>query len=171
MRKTVGLGCVGLLMAGVVLSVMPTTACTTHQCDPPPEIDVFDSDDGGSGPIDPNTWESNPLESPWLNFHGMQTYTFHLPPEFAGRRIALTQPYVSVADDPVGEASPWVAISGNATEWFLQPGPNGAPSDPPVISVLNDTCAQYWLRVVVTFAAVNDTDGGTEAAVEAGRDQ
>jgi hypothetical protein len=168
-RKIVTVGCAALSIAGAVAALAPTPACTTHQCDPPTPLNVPEDVGRTAGQVDPNTWESSPLDAPWLNCPGMMTYALHMP-QFAGREVLLITPYLAVGGDPVSSNGVFVPAAGNATEFVLQTDA-GVPFDPPIINVLNDSCAQYWLRVVVTFAAVSASDGGADSESDAPPEQ
>ncbi len=166
MRKLIGIGCGAIGVAVAVALLIPTPACTNHQCDP---ADIFGEDagpDGGpavptiGGQVDgdPNAWESNPLFSPWLHFPGQTTYAFYLPPQFSNRAIVTYNAYLAVTADPFDAGSVSVVGAGNSVEFTFPAQADGGLYEPPIFYALNDTCAEYWTRVVVTFAPANPAD-------------
>jgi hypothetical protein len=170
-RKAIGITVGALATAGVIAAFAPTTACTNHQCDAPLAATVIDGgggpDDAGVVSGDPNAWESSPAYGPWLSFPAQITYQFRMPPAFAGRAVENTSAYLSVAPDQTDPGAVWVTGSGNAAEFYLLPAGPGDSNQAPTIVLFNDTCAQYWVRVVITFApadAAAPSDTGTDAA-------
>ncbi len=175
MRRAVGItvGAFGVLGAVAVLA--PTPACTNHQCDAPPTITIDVQDDAGAGEVtdDPNTWESSPAYGPWLSFPAQMTYQFQMPSQFAGRQLETTTAYLSVAPDQTAPGAIWVQGSGNAAEFSFVPAGPGATNPAPTITLFNDTCAQYWVRAVITFAPAADaaaSDAGVDASDAADAD-
>jgi hypothetical protein len=167
MRRVIGIGCGAVGVAVAVALLIPTPACTNHQCDP---SSILGADKTGTPtlghvvPDDPNSWESTPLDGPWLQFNGQETIYFYMPPQFANREITSITPYLAVAADPFDAGSVWVVGAGNSVEFSVLSAPGGGPTEPPTIGVFNDTCAQYWLRLVITFAPGELTDAGAPDA-------
>jgi len=104
--------------------------------------------------LDANTWESGPVAgTPYLDFHGERTWVFDPSPWMGARQPVGFQVYLALDPQPSGEGG----------TGFAQPAGNLAEITPVKVGdawkvlVLNNTCAQYYLRVVLTYAA---TDGG-----------
>jgi hypothetical protein len=103
-------------------------------------------------------WETSPVEGPWLAFPPQRSYELYVP---FPRKVAVTEAsaYVSVAE--VANADQWVAASGNLAE-FSQVGWDDGRNALKVI-VHNDTCANYYVRLVLRTEEVS-----VEAVVDAG---
>jgi hypothetical protein len=101
---------------------------------------------------DPNTWESGPICGQYLDFHGERTWTFD-PSPWMGSRMPITiSGSLSFDASPCAEGGQFAPPAGNLTEIMpIQVGNKWK------FTVLNDTCAQYYLRVVATYA---DVDAG-----------
>ncbi len=108
--------------------------------------------------IDVNTWESGPLTGkPWLDFHGERTWVLDPTPWMGAREPVGFQAYLSLDPTPVTDGgSGFAEPAGNLA--ILTPVQQSDGSWK--VKVLNDTCAQYYLRVVLTYAAPSG-DGGT----------
>jgi hypothetical protein len=104
---------------------------------------------------DPNTWESGPVSgAPYLNFHGERTWVLDPTPWMGSRQPIGFQAYLAFNPLPdVDGGDGFAQPAGNLVEYTLLPSGK--------VQVLNDTCAQYYLRVVLTYAAV---DGGASGA-------
>jgi hypothetical protein len=147
-----GFGLCVALIAAVTASTQP--ACTTHQCDG----DFVRFEQGHM--VDPDTWESTPLNARWLDFPGQRRWHIIIP-EGRSRRIVSIEPYVSPAASPLtkgpkGETENYTLASGDLCE--IEGGENGE------LLVHNDTCADFYVRVVVRFARE------PAPALDAGRD-
>ena len=114
--------------------------------------------DAGEGEmLDENTWESNPVTGTWLTFPRQHSYVFSIP--FGGRTPYDVTPYVS--GQPVPTTGNWTIGSGNLTEqnW----SPNQA-------LIINDTCSDYYLRIVAKAAPFGPSDGGATPATTTAAD-
>lgn len=102
--------------------------------------------------FDPYTWESNPIDSGWLPFPGQREWIMTLRDAKTSARIAgqVLQITAYVSSNNVG--SDGTLAGGNLAEVRM------VTSN--VIGVRNDTCADYFVRVVVTSRPL--PDGGTE---------
>ncbi len=135
------------------LTCVATTATSPSGC----AGDDCDSDTQAWGSctqgerVDPNTWESGPVSGqPYLNFHGERTWVLDPRPWMGSRQPIGFQAYLAFNPLPdIDGGDGFAQPAGNLVEYTLMP--NGQ------VQVLNDTCAQYYLRVVLTYAAV---DGG-----------
>jgi hypothetical protein len=128
--------------------------------------------DGGVGGtfVTSSLWESNDIRGDWLDFSHQKTWYFDFRNLFETRRVVSVTPYISPVVRP-GEApkSPdeksfFTVASGNLTVVEVR-APGG-------LSVRNDTCADYYVRVVVEFApAIERTaDAGDASADDASAD-
>lgn len=95
--------------------------------------------------LDPYTWESTPITQ-GLPYGAQHEWELHA--RGLSGRIYEVVPYIAAAlpPDPTKEAVQWVVAPGNLAEIKII---NGAE---PIILVHNDTCAEYYLRVVVRAA-------------------
>ena len=144
-----------------------TSGCLGHQCD-------GSSDDFGEGPgegaLVPNSrdiWESTPLASQWRNYPHQRTLNLH-PHVFDGRTI--TQVFVYNSPD----SQPNLITGPDGAAIFPPPGTNftlasGSLAEVSLfgssyVRVHNDTCADYFVRVVVEAAPLAPSvDAGTDA--------
>jgi hypothetical protein len=155
----------GALVLVAVALLSSTASCTTHQCDPT-TIDL-----GGDGQPTPGwtvadgelVWQSSPVFGPWLPFPGGRTYAVTLPPlpslpsnEWADLEAALPSPYVALVQ---GTADAAPANLTPATGELAQIA-NAAPLS---FSVVNPTCAQYYLWVEVRVPVIVASDGGASS--------
>jgi hypothetical protein len=104
---------------------------------------VFGTKPGEGRMLDENTWESTPLDAPWLPFPGARTWIIDMP-QLGGRRPQIVIPYVSASPEPVRNGQSFTPGGGNIAELY-NPHPDH-------IEVKNGTCAEYYLRVVVIAA-------------------
>jgi hypothetical protein len=135
--------------------------------------DVHAAVPDGAGVVDETTWESGPIDSTWLDYPGQRAdFLFPngvgSPPEkgpFPGPYTNVIV-YVSPNPDANGLGSNWTFASGNLGEVTVHP-PDTTPGGETdwFVAVVNDTCAGYYLRVVVSRAA---PDGGPPQPLDAG---
>jgi hypothetical protein len=181
-RSFLAVGSAGALAALVPLAVTApaTEGCQTHACDQS-NLTIGVSPDGGvvgTGEIalqdDKSiTWESAPLvpaEGSWTVFSGNETITFAIPPDVGippDATPVLWGGYVAAQLDAQANN---VIAAGQLAEFF-----NIGPTS---ISVFNDTCATYYVRIWVQFALPDagapeldaPDDGAPLDASEAGAD-
>ena len=137
-----------LLLAGGGL-----TGCQTHDCDSSSVV-VDDSDGGGPEPYNPGsgTWASAPGEGPWLDYPGGRTVTFKFPQAFRPANYTL-QAWVST-DRSQGPGAGTSTLASGQLEEVTGVSPEG-------FSISNQSCAHYFLLVVVT---TYPEGGATDAA-------
>jgi len=114
--------------------------------------------------LDATHWESTPYSGqPWLNFHGERTWTFDPTPWMGSRPPFLVDVELSFLPLPNTDGGGgWAPSAGNLSEIAVLPSG--------LVQVTNDTCAQYYVRVVLTYAAVDaGAAGDTGDAGDAGR--
>ncbi|MDP9034963.1 MAG: hypothetical protein M3O50_09150 [Myxococcota bacterium] len=154
------LACRGVLLA---CAAAASEGCTTHQCDSdtveaPPGIVRVNGQDV--------LWESGPLiptgdGGAWLDFRGQRTFVFHFPPPFAeDTEITGFAPYVSASADASDPTNPnFILASGNLAEVTSLSGTG--------ISVMNATCAPYFLRLEVRGHLFRGDAGAILASADA----
>lgn len=119
---------------------------------------MFGNEPGQGSMIDENTWQSNSVDEPWLPFPRQRYYSFDLR-ALGGRIPHLPLPYVSPSPTPAKDGMDFVVGSGNLAK-LLHVGPNR-------IDVLNDTCSDFYLRLIVEaqpFPPAAPADGGADDA-------
>jgi hypothetical protein len=131
-------------------------------------------------------WQSGSFDDPWLYFPGGRTYTFFplltsdpTSPRFWG-------PYTNFEADLSTDSTPattgnFTTGSGNIAEWFLVTDPSAsqyaaeyavdAAAPVPAFNITNASCADYYLRIVVTRSLPDDagaaaTDGSIDASLD-----
>jgi hypothetical protein len=127
--------------------------------------------------IDPYTWQSGPLVGTFLNFGPQMNWHMHLRDGMTGAEL-LGQPYnvysfVSPEPVPNGPGNQFAGTAGNLAEYNFQPdGPDGGATGGWTIDVLNDSCAQYYVNIVVVATGPGDAgpDASTDAASDAASD-
>lgn len=118
-----------------------------------------DSDPGAiiSGVTVGNTYESGPIDGPWVDFPPNRTLVFH---HGFGVKPFQIVPYVSF--DSSGSSAP---SAGNSSIFV--------GSDCETITMKNDTCSEFWIRVTAISRPTplpEDlcSDAGTSEAAGAG---
>ena len=140
----------GAVLGSMLLSLpapllLPATGCAGDDCDA--DTQKWGSCSQGDA-IDATHWESGTLTAtPFLDFHGERTWILDPTPWMGSRTPNNVESEIAFASMPnapggMGFAPP----AGNLSEITLVQSPNGW-----LVQVLNDTCAQYYLRVVVTY--------------------
>jgi hypothetical protein len=145
-----------------------TGGCYTHQCDQSNVIVGLGPDGGvvGTGELFTTEgsvfWESNPaLPAPgqtWTPFNGNEHLTFLLPPDAGIPANATLLNYWSYDSAQDAAQVNNINNSGQLAEY----SDAGTGS----ITVYNETCASYFLRVVVQFL-VPQADAGGDGGVDA----
>ena len=151
-------GVVGLAAIATGLVAL-APACTTHQCDSS-SYDYY-----GGRMLDPNTYETNDWNEPWISYPGNVTVTVHFPPGI-GRQPLEVVGNVGTSATPNGGAQfmggdNLAPVAGQLAEEFFV--------TPTGFSVFNASCAPYFARFVVTFPPVTFTlFGGMGAGANRG---
>ena len=119
-------------------SVLAVPACYGHAC----EADTVEfGRTAGEGRLaSPDIWESNANDGQWLDFPHERTYQIDLHELGVDRVPVLVIPYVSAQANPLAEGGNSTIAAGNLTVITVDRGH---------VSLRNDTCANYYLRVVV----------------------
>jgi hypothetical protein len=151
----------GAAMLGALL-VAP--ACQNHQCEWGDILfyteDPTRLDSPRKGELtSPDTWESTPGDADWIDFGPRRQWHFLIDPWLAeGRPIVEMHAFVSQSQHPncsgpgcSGDRN-FAEGTGNIAE-FSNANPFGN------VTLTNDTCAQYYVRV--TLRAGPPTDAST----------
>jgi hypothetical protein len=132
------------LWAIVVGAIATASGCYGRTCEP--SLRTWGLEPGEGRMLDPDTWESNALDGPWLDFPGQRTWVFEMR-DLGGRAPEKNiLAYISAAE--LGGSS-FAVASGNLAE-LIAAGPGR-------LVVRNGVCADYFLRLVVE-AAPNPPD-------------
>lgn len=121
-------------------------------------VETYGADPGQGRMLDEDTWESSPQDGKWLWFPRQRTFVFDIR-ALSGRTPQIILPYLSAVAEP-SKTGNFTPGGGNLT---LLSGarPNG-------INVTNDTCSDYYLRLVVSAAplppAVPDATAPSDAS-------
>ena len=108
--------------------------------------------DAGQGELlDENTWESSPVAGNWLPFFRQHSIVMTIP--FGGRTPFDAHAYVSA--QPVPQTGQWTTGSGNLVEQIWNTNQ---------VIVINDTCSDYYIRVVAFAPPFGVADGGANPA-------
>jgi hypothetical protein len=130
------------LWAVVVGAIATASGCYGRVCEP--SVDTWGLEPGEGRMLDPDTWESNPLDGQWLDFPGQRTWVFEMR-DLGGRLPEKpVVAYISASEFPAATGSNFAIASGNLAELtFAGPGR---------LVVRSGVCADYFLRVVVEAA-------------------
>lgn len=112
----------------------------------------------GSGRlIDANTWESGPIDGEWLRYDHRMLLV--LDTSLLGTRIP-TSVLVYISADPRPLQGGTFTIGGGNVADITVPGPGA-------IYVKNNSCAEYYARVVVQAAPLEPDGGAPDAGADA----
>lgn len=148
-----------LLWAAVVAGLLAIPACYGHTCEG--DVVRYGRNAGEGRLVTPDIWESNPIDKGWLEFPHQRTWDIDLHELGIDRVPILIVPNVSAQANPLAEGGNFTVSAGNLTTLQASAGH---------ITVHNDTCADYYLHVVVTAAPIPETptaptaDAGTDAS-------
>jgi hypothetical protein len=144
------------IVVGLTLAAAAALDCYGHQCDANHGLFPPEGGDAGRGRmLDDNTYETNAIDEPWLNYPGNVRLDVSYPKDM-GRPMAWLEPYVGTSQQPSQtDSATWILASGALAEIVS--------SNSTDFSVLNATCASYYARFVVHFAPRPAIDGGLDA--------
>ena len=103
--------------------------------------------------VDPDTWESNPVAAPWVEYQGNTTIFLYYPD--TGRMPHAVDTYVSSGASPVDGGQGWEPATGDEAMVVALDTSHAA--------VRNGTCKHEWARFEVRFPP-GSTDASTDAA-------
>jgi hypothetical protein len=131
--------------------------CFGNECD---QSELSTKANGGHL-IDPNMWESSSEGENWIEYNGQRVINFNT--DLLGKRVPSNFS-VFISADPKGDK--FTPAGGNVVNIF-----NVRPGN---VSLQNNTCAQYYVRLVVQAAPIVALDGGSDGNTpldtDAGRD-
>jgi hypothetical protein len=127
-----------VLWAGVAAVVFSIPGCYGRNCEG--DFQIFGIDGGQGHMVDTNTWESNAYDEAWLPFPRQRGYGFDIT-ALGGRRPINVTPWLSANELQNQSGANAVIGAGNIAE-TLNWRNNG-------IDIRNDTCSDYYLRLVV----------------------
>jgi len=149
----------------VAFVVFAAPGCYGRNCEG--ELETFGVDAGQGEMVSPTQWESTPTVGPWLSFPRQRAYVFDIR-ALGGRTPYDWNVFLSAASQPnVGGPNAGNQTTGAGNIALVQNiGPNR-------IDVFNDTCSDYYMRLVVTVPPLPPFpgDGGAPVVdVDAGDD-
>jgi hypothetical protein len=119
-------------------AVCVMAGCYGHNCDG--DLLTFGQAPGEGRLIDENTWESSPIDGDWLPFTKQRIWVFQFP-QLGDRVPYEVTPLISAEQNPNRDQTNATIGSGNLAEQ--------SNFGPGTVWVKNDTCADYFVRVVV----------------------
>jgi hypothetical protein len=162
-------GSSGLIVAVFALtSVTTTPACADRVCE-------YSAKDFGRGPgegelVAPALWESTPQTGKWLPFPAQRSW-FVFPQGLAHTDIARVLVYISAAEEP-NPGSQYTLASGDSALIRQFPDPGDPSGESTGVEIHNNTCADFWVRVVLEgyAPAGRSRDAGASDAPADGTD-
>jgi hypothetical protein len=124
----------------VTSAALLSPGCYGRNCEG--AIESFGTDAGQGRMLDEDTWESSPQDGTWLWFPRQRYYIFDLR-ALAGRTPQLIVPYLSANPEPKSGGN--FTIGGGNLALLSNALPNR-------VDVKNDSCSDYYLRLVVVAA-------------------
>jgi hypothetical protein len=160
-RRILAFGALWLSISGAALLA---PGCYGRNCEG--GVEVFGVDAGQGEMLSETRWQSTPFEGTWLWFPRQRLYIFDIP-ALGGRTPDVVWPYLSAAPEPMKTGDNFTAGAGNIA-LLSGVGPNR-------VSVKNDSCSDYYLRLVVDVEPLpppinGGADAGIADAADAGGD-
>jgi hypothetical protein len=103
--------------------------------------------------LDDTTWESSPIDGAWLHFPRQRYYFFDIP-ELGGRLPSVVIPTLSAVQVPDDGGDSTLGAGNIAL--LLNYHPNH-------VEVKNDTCSDYYLRLVILVPPLPPSNGDAGA--------
>ena len=157
------------LLLGSLMFLGGSSGCYGDQCTG--SVANYGQTPGEGRLLDPDSWESNAQVSNWLDYSHQRSWYIYLP-MFQGREIGQVYTYISPDPNPNvredGKYKQYTLASGNLAEITIFD--SGQPGKTPFIQVHNDTCADYFARIVIT-AYPAAPDAGTPNTSDSGPTQ
>lgn len=136
------------------LTALSGEACLTDACKD--SYATYGRAPGQGSLVDPNTWQSTPIEGEWVAFpHQARVEFFHS----LGRRPYEVLVWVSAEKTPLAASNFTLAGGDTATVFKVLPD---------VVSLTNGTCADYYVRVLLRAAPAPPDDVRDASTSEAG---
>lgn len=127
-----------VLWLGLSGGILLAPGCYGRNCEG--DTETFGDEPGEGRLVDENTWESSPSDGDWLSFPRQRVYSFNIP-ALGGRTPHLPHALISANPAPNKQGADFTSGAGTPALFFAQ-RPNG-------INVKNDTCSDYFLRLVL----------------------
>ncbi len=130
-----------MLLVAVWSTVMGAVAlvpgCYGRNCEG--ETAAYGRVPGEGRMVAPDAWESNPIDGKWLPFPRQRSWVFEMR-DLGQRTPYLPEVFISGNENPSAENGNFTLAGGNLAE-VSSVGPGR-------MTVKNDTCADYFVRVV-----------------------
>ena len=150
---------VAALWAIVMGAVSFASGCYGHNCDG--DVQIWGRNPGEGRLLDPDRWESSPVDGDWIPFTRQRVWYFEMR-DLGDRTPDVVLPYISAERNPVHDNGNWTLGAGNLAEQ--------SSTGPGRIAIKNNTCADYYIRLVAV-ASPRPPDASTaEAASDAAFD-
>jgi len=108
--------------------------------------------------VDENTWESNAINEDWLSYLHERAWHFQYP-QLGGRQPDQITAYISAVVNPNKTGDTQTAGGGNVAKFI------GVLPD--IATLKNDTCADFFVRVVVHVPPFPDAGSVQDASIDA----
>lgn len=144
----------GGLWVVVSCAVLIAPGCYGRNCDP--SFETYGDEPGEGRMLTEDIWESSPRDGTWLWFPRQRYYSFTLP--LSGRAPELVLPYLSAQPEPIKTGADFTLGGGNLA-LVHNPLPNR-------VDIRNDTCSDYYLRLVVITTPLPPEAGAPDDGVE-----
>ena len=126
------------LWAIVMGALAFASGCYGHNCDG--DTQFWGRNAGEGRLLDVDRWESSPLDGDWIPFTKQRVWFFEMR-DLGERTPDVILPYISAEKNPVRDNGNWTLGSGNLAEQS-----NAGPGR---VAIKNNTCADYYIRLVV----------------------
>lgn len=133
-RRVLGL----VALWGIVMGGLGSASCYGRNCDG--DTVVYGRVPGEGQLTDPDTWQSTPIDGDWVPFTKQRIVFFEMR-DLGDRLPETVTPTISAERNPNRDGN-WTIGAGNLAE---QSG-----AGPGRIAIKNNTCADYYIRLVVT---------------------
>ena len=131
------------IFAALVAPFVP--ACFTRACEG--DYVEFGKNPGEGQLVDADTWQSSPFDGKWIRYPHQRTYRIDVTSTLGARTPTEVRTFIA-ADETPNTTSNFTEGSGSLVEYsYLFPG---------TVSIHNDSCADYFIRVEVRAAPVAD---------------
>ncbi len=142
----------------VMGAVAFASGCFGHNCDG--DVQVYGRSPGEGQLLGADTWESSAIDGDWIPFTRQRVWIFEMR-GLGDRLPGEIQPYISADKNPVRDGN-WTIGAGNLAE---QSG-----AGPGRIVIKNNTCADYYIRLVVVASPRPPTSSVPDASAPADAD-
>jgi hypothetical protein len=127
--------------------------CENHLCDPTSTTWGLTAGQGEQDPDFQDAWESSPIEGTWAPFPAMVTETFDVSSVFPSCPTPML-------DTPQLSPDPMPTVAGSNYAWAAGNLAEVVGMGPTSVTIFNDSCADYYVRVVIHCGLPGALDGG-----------